>query len=130
LTVSTTTKGTFRETYGGLHQKNNLTTEENEGTTLSLNEETMTDTPHTQGVREKLERLEMDDQDSKGCSVTLGEWLSKSNIDYLEEFIAAQRKEAVLEVLERIEEAVTRGKGDWKVAPYEIETIRKETNQS
>lgn len=46
-------------------------------------------------LRERLERLEMNDQNSKGCSITLGEWLSKENIDILLTLISHERAEAV-----------------------------------
>jgi len=48
-------------------------------------------------LREKIERLEMSDQNSKGCSVMLGEWLSKENVSIIENLVeallASQRQE-------------------------------------
>ena len=38
-------------------------------------------------IREKLDKLEMCDEESKGCSVCLGEMMSEENVDILEEFI-------------------------------------------
>lgn len=36
---------------------------------------------------EELERLDMHDQESKGCNITLAEWLDRDNIDILKTFI-------------------------------------------
>ena len=52
--------------------------------------------------KESLSRIEMCDQNSKGCSVCLGEWFSNKNLEILEEYIKSllsqQRKDILTEL--------------------------------
>lgn len=37
--------------------------------------------------KKQFERLELDDQNSKGCSITLAEWLNNRNVNIIYDFI-------------------------------------------
>jgi len=53
--------------------------------------------------KESLSRLKMCDQNSKGCSVRLGEWLNNDNLEILEGYIISLLSEQRKEVLEEVE---------------------------
>ncbi len=62
----------------------------------------------SKGWEELLERLDMSDQESKGCSITLAEWLNNDNVEILKQFIrnllSQQRIQERTLLIEKMEE--------------------------
>ena len=83
---------------------------------------------------EELERLEMCYQGSKGCSITLAEWMDNDNMEILEDFLKAKLQEAYqngcadVKNAEAFSEGYKRGKQDFKKQVEGMEKEMKETH--
>lgn len=51
---------------------------------------------------EELERLDMEDQESRGCTVTLAEWMNNDNMEVLSDFIRHVYASACEEIARKI----------------------------
>ena len=72
-----------------------------------------------------LEKLKMKDQESNsGCTVVLGEWLDKENIEILAEYIKEKIEENLMKVIENVNK-----KKPWELVSDVCDDYEEETKK-
>ena len=61
-------------------------------------------------LKDRLERLEMCDPESSGCSITLAEWFTNDNIEILNDFLISAIERTLREVMPEAKECPICGK--------------------
>lgn len=82
----------------------------------------------SQNWEESLSRLDIADEEERGCTVSLGEFLHPENLEVIKDFIKDQRKQACREMIEYMKKEfphiIVPGPGDLLTTPVDNPAIQ------